>query len=113
MTTDDRSTNVVEVIPPEKVEIIQPAAQTPATQRTALLPALGAVLLWTGREILPRLADTAFSFLDRRAPTSPAAGESPAWRDAPRSPAPRGRGRMGRRARRRQRGGRGRGRGRW
>jgi hypothetical protein len=31
-----------------------------------LLPAIGSVLLWTGRELVPRLADMALAALDRR-----------------------------------------------
>jgi NAD-dependent dihydropyrimidine dehydrogenase PreA subunit len=34
--------------------------------RGMALPALGSFLLWTGREILPRLADLAVNYLDRR-----------------------------------------------
>lgn len=34
--------------------------------RGMALPAIGSFLLWTGREILPRLADLAVNYLDRR-----------------------------------------------
>jgi hypothetical protein len=105
--------DVVEVIPPEKVEIVTPGTRTPS-ERSALLPTFGAALLWTGRVILPRLLNLTMNFLDRRTQSPPTPGSNPGmWTDDPRqSPAPRGRGRAGRQSRRRQRqGGRGKGRG--
>jgi NAD-dependent dihydropyrimidine dehydrogenase PreA subunit len=38
--------------------------------REILLPAIGSVLLWTGRELVPRLADLALTALDRRIQTA-------------------------------------------
>jgi ferredoxin len=38
--------------------------------REMLLPAIGSILLWTGREIVPRLADLALGALDRRIQTA-------------------------------------------
>jgi NAD-dependent dihydropyrimidine dehydrogenase PreA subunit len=38
--------------------------------REVLLPAIGSVLLWTGRELVPRLADLALAALDRRIETA-------------------------------------------
>jgi Pyruvate/2-oxoacid:ferredoxin oxidoreductase delta subunit len=37
--------------------------------RGLVLPALSSVLLWTGRELVPRLADFALGYLDRRLQT--------------------------------------------
>jgi NAD-dependent dihydropyrimidine dehydrogenase PreA subunit len=34
--------------------------------REAALPVIGSILLWTGREIVPRLANLALDYLDRR-----------------------------------------------
>ena len=42
---------------------LQPA---PLSLRDWALPAVGSALLWTGREILPRLASLALGWLDRR-----------------------------------------------
>lgn len=56
------------------VEVIQMPAvasvlSTPiqaVTMRARLLPALGTFLAWTGREVVPRLAEMALNYLDRR-----------------------------------------------
>jgi Fe-S-cluster-containing hydrogenase component 2 len=34
--------------------------------RSIVFPAIGSMLLWTGREILPRIADIALNYLDQR-----------------------------------------------
>jgi NAD-dependent dihydropyrimidine dehydrogenase PreA subunit len=46
----------------------QPSAEMIPTQpiQTLAIPAIGSVLLWTGREILPRLANAVFQVLDRK-----------------------------------------------
>jgi NAD-dependent dihydropyrimidine dehydrogenase PreA subunit len=36
------------------------------SMRDRVLPVVGSVLLWSGRELLPRLADVALGYLDRR-----------------------------------------------
>lgn len=49
------------------VEVISIQDQSDsASLRSLALPALSSVLLWTGREIVPRLADIALRYLDRR-----------------------------------------------
>jgi len=48
--------------------LVEPAEQMPL--REMLLPAIGSVLLWTGRELVPRLADLALNALDRRIQTA-------------------------------------------
>ena len=40
--------------------------EAPNSFRSLTLPALGSVLLWTGREIIPRLANLALNYLDQR-----------------------------------------------
>ncbi|MEW6717474.1 MAG: 4Fe-4S binding protein [Chloroflexota bacterium] len=70
---------------PVSQEVIQ-VSQTPAVNSTSLvdgvkrvsvrdmaLPAIGSILLWTGRELIPRLADIALEYLDRRVPSSQSA----------------------------------------
>jgi len=48
-----------EVIPAQTQVVSQP-------QRSIVFPAIGSMLLWTGREILPRIADVALNYLDQR-----------------------------------------------
>lgn len=48
--------------------LAEPAEQMPL--REMLLPAIGSVLLWTGRELVPRLAVLALNALDRRIQTA-------------------------------------------
>jgi ferredoxin len=59
---------------PVSQEVIQ-IPQAPAVSLTSLarvpirdmvLPAIGSMLLWTGRELVPRLAEMALGYLDRR-----------------------------------------------
>jgi NAD-dependent dihydropyrimidine dehydrogenase PreA subunit len=38
----------------------------PISMREVLLPAVGSMLLWVGREIVPRLAEATLGYLDRR-----------------------------------------------
>ncbi len=84
-------------------EIIQVKTQPAVTRlRTRLLPAVGTAMVWAGRELLPRLADSLVNALDRRA-TEPPSGEVARRREAQRA-GTRGRGHQ---RRQRQRGGRG------
>ena len=46
--------------------MVVPEAPRGVSIREAALPAIGSILLWTGREIVPRLANLALDFLDRR-----------------------------------------------
>ncbi len=46
--------------------MVVPEAPRGVSIREAVLPAFGSILLWTGREIMPRLANLALDFLDRR-----------------------------------------------
>ena len=48
--------------------LAEPAEQMPL--REVLLPTIGSVLLWTGRELAPRLAVLALAALDRRIQTA-------------------------------------------
>ncbi len=71
-------TPTVEAVGPARSEQIEPAIPRPANvvrvkpQITALsprnwaLPAIGSALLWTGREVVPRLASLALALWDRR-----------------------------------------------
>jgi NAD-dependent dihydropyrimidine dehydrogenase PreA subunit len=68
--------------------------------RGQILPVLSSVLVWTGREILPRLADFVLKALDRRLQTADlGVTNQPVRVDAQRSPQSSG----GRRRRKRQR----------
>lgn len=61
---------------PEVVRVTTPptaqrsGALAPLTLRSRVLPVLGAALAWTGREIVPRLADIFLERLDRQATPS-------------------------------------------
>jgi ferredoxin len=58
--------SVVMIPEPAGVEIIPVRDQSSsASLRGLAFPALSSVLLWTGREIVPRLADFALGYLDR------------------------------------------------
>ena len=91
------------IIPPTRVD-----EQLPA-RRSALLdlalPAIGSALVWTGREIVPRLASLGLDLLDRRArnsaPSAPAVTTSVVGRATNARRA--GRGRQGRKQRQRRR----------
>jgi Fe-S-cluster-containing hydrogenase component 2 len=52
------------VLEPESNSLTELAARIPL--REMVLPAIGSVLVWTGRELMPRLADLALGVLDRR-----------------------------------------------
>lgn len=59
----DRVLLIPEIRPAELISVQgQPGAKS---LRGTALPALSSLLLWTGREIVPRLADFALSYLDR------------------------------------------------
>jgi len=49
---------------PESYSLTEPAERI--SVREMVLPAIGSVLVWTGRELVPRLADLALGALDRR-----------------------------------------------
>ena len=54
---------------PETVsaQVHSPTEQAdPIDLRDALLPAMGSILLWAGRELVPRLADLTLGYLDRK-----------------------------------------------
>jgi ferredoxin len=53
---------------PEVPSLAEPADQTGL--RGMVLPAIGSLLLWTGRELVPRLADAALGYLDQRIQSS-------------------------------------------
>lgn len=44
--------------------------EEPETLRKVLLPAMGSLVLWMGREFVPRIADAALAYLDRRTQSS-------------------------------------------
>jgi ferredoxin len=50
--------------PAERIAGLEQPSHTPL--RNALLPTIGAVLMWTGRELVPRVADLTLGYLDRR-----------------------------------------------
>lgn len=75
INTPDRAPVPVLRREPEVVLVrTSPAQPAPLPLRSALLPALGAALSWTRREIMPRLADLLIERLDRAA--APAANRS-------------------------------------
>ena len=59
-------------IPANPEPVLNTWAETakPMPLREMLLPAIGSILLWTGRELVPRLADMALTVLDRRIETA-------------------------------------------
>lgn len=59
----------VPIIPePESNLLTKHTERIPA--REMVLPAIGSLLVWTGRELVPRLADLALGVLDRRIQTT-------------------------------------------
>jgi len=72
--------------------------------RDSILPALGAALLWTGRELVPRVADLALGYLDRRIQSTPSTPAQKVMRPSSRQVSrPARGGGSGRRRRRRRR----------
>lgn len=62
-----------EIVPaplPSQVETVEQVGL-----RDMVLPAIGSLLLWTGRELVPRLADAVLGYLDRKTQSSPAPQE--------------------------------------
>jgi ferredoxin len=90
-------------IPANPEPVLDTLAETaePVPLREMLLPAIGSVLLWTGRELVPRLADMALAALDRRIETANLVSDDQYLRlqsnDRSTSTRPRGRGRRRRR----------------
>jgi ferredoxin len=70
---------------PIEGEVIKVPSATPAeivampeqpyhiSLQNAILPTIGSALMWTGRELLPRVADLALEYLDRRVQSSQSA----------------------------------------
>ena len=91
--------NVIQM--PAIPELILDTRAEPMPLREMLLPAIGSVLLWTGRELVPRLADMALAALDRRIETANLVSDDqylrPQSNDRSTSTRPRGRGRRRRR----------------
>jgi hypothetical protein len=48
------------------MEVLREQSPASGPIRSVVLPMLGSVLLWTGRELMPRLADLALKTLDQR-----------------------------------------------
>jgi ferredoxin len=62
----------VPATPPDySTSLVNCAERVPV--REMVLPVIGSVLLWTGRELVPRLADLALGILDRRIQSSQSA----------------------------------------
>ena len=59
---------IPEAVPDYSVSQLQHSEQT--SVRDIVFPAIGSLLLWTGRELVPRLADLALGYLDRRIQSS-------------------------------------------
>ena len=59
-----------EIIQVPAIPLDHPAVQISPIERASvreiILPAIGSMLVWTGRELAPRLADLAIGYLDRR-----------------------------------------------
>ncbi len=53
-------------VKPAPVEVIRNQEPVPGPIRSIVLPVLGSVLIWTGRELIPRLANLALKTLDQR-----------------------------------------------
>jgi Fe-S-cluster-containing hydrogenase component 2 len=78
--------------------LTEPAERMPL--REMFIPAIGSILLWTGREIVPRIADLALGALDRRIQAANVVSTqyiSPHRDDISTPTRPRGRGRRRRR----------------
>jgi NAD-dependent dihydropyrimidine dehydrogenase PreA subunit len=103
---------VVEVIhipatPPAPVTAPAPATSLQTSvSRSGFWPAVGTFLLWTGRELGPRLAEIALNYLDQRVQATEPGVKVESLSYADQKPVNRGRGRRmrGRRMRVRQRG---------
>lgn len=54
---------------PEEIDIM-PVQQPQYHLQNIALPAIGSALLWAGREVIPRLANLAIQYLDRRLQSS-------------------------------------------
>lgn len=85
---------------PESNSLAEPIGRIPV--REMVLPAIGSLLVWTGREIMPRLADLALGVLDHRIQTANSVPDNQykAQRRSDFSMSTRGRGRGRRRQRR-------------
>ena len=62
---------IPEAVPDYSVSQIQHSEQI--SVRDMILPTISSMLLWTGRELVPRLADMALGYLDRRIQSSQSA----------------------------------------
>jgi NAD-dependent dihydropyrimidine dehydrogenase PreA subunit len=56
---------VIQISEPESRDVVLAEPKGSSMQRVGL-PVFSSILLWTGREILPRLANMALDYLDRR-----------------------------------------------
>lgn len=62
---DSREVIQVQVSSPERPILLNELSDRVSMQ-DRILPVIGSVLLWSGRELLPRLTDVALGYLDRR-----------------------------------------------
>ena len=59
----------IPAVPEREPSLLTDPAE-PIPLRELVIPAIGSVLVWTGRELVPRLADFALGVLDRRIQTA-------------------------------------------
>jgi hypothetical protein len=94
--------------PPEIIRIPEVSAHFEPNEqlglRNMVLPAISSFLMWTGRELVPRIADAALGYLDQRLQASqPEVPQTLSFCGrgrVPKSPRQKGRGRRRRRQRR-------------
>ena len=55
---------------PTEISIVSEQSHYSSIQN-AVLPAIGSALMWTGREVIPRLANLAINYLEQRLQSSP------------------------------------------
>lgn len=72
--TDERAPTGSEVIKipsaaPKEIAAV-PEQYHHTSLQNAILPTIGSALMWTGRELIPRLADLALRYMDRRIQSS-------------------------------------------
>ncbi len=96
--TPGQGVRPVPAVRPEPQVLTVRTAPASFSVRAKVLPAVGAVMAWAGREVLPRLADYVLQYLDRRSTNGRAAPSGLTKGSASKE------GAQGRRHRRRRRG---------
>jgi Fe-S-cluster-containing hydrogenase component 2 len=92
---------VIKISEPDSREVVLAEPKGSLIQNAGL-PVLSSILLWTGREVLPRLADMALGYLDRRIRSVDSGDKYRSIQVGGETPVTRNRGRRIRRRRRRR-----------